>query len=119
MVINHLVLPCSLNHRCKNLPGRLHRQLNYVLWHQIFVSPQCKTCYVTLMAPRILRRLLVYLKSLCFLALHSHEVQSMVYVDQNMCKEANMVSAPKIPTIVTLYLPSQNLVPHLFRYLYT
>jgi len=31
MVINHLVLPCSLHHRRQNLPDRLCRQLNYVL----------------------------------------------------------------------------------------
>ena len=117
MVINHLVLPCSMNHRCKNLPTRLHRQLNYVLWHQIFVSPQCETCYyVTLMAPKILRRLLELLKNLSILALPSYEVQTMAYVKQNTCKEANMVSAPNIP-IITLYLPSQNLVPHLFVHL--
>jgi len=41
----------------------------------------------------------------------------MAYVKQNTCKEANMVSTPKTPIIITLYLHSQNLVPHLFRYL--
>jgi hypothetical protein len=58
------------------------------------------------MAPRILRRLLEFLKNLSILALPSYEVQSTAYVKQNTCKEANMVSAPKIPTIITLYVPS-------------
>jgi len=40
------------------------------------------------MAPKILRRILEFLKNLCILALHSHEAQTMVYVNHNTRKEA-------------------------------
>lgn len=38
------------------IPGtRLHDQLKFVWWCLIFVGPECGTCFMSVMVPRILR----------------------------------------------------------------
>lgn len=60
-------VPC-MNYRGVQIPGtKLHGHLKFVWWCLIFVGPQCRTCFMSVMVPRILRCLARFLENLCVL----------------------------------------------------
>jgi len=58
-------VPC-MSYKGIHIPGtRLHGQLKFVWWCLIFVGPHCRTCFMSVMVPRIFRCLLGFLENLC------------------------------------------------------
>jgi hypothetical protein len=58
-------VPC-MSCRGVQIPGTmLHGQLKFVWWCLVFVGPQCGTCFMSVMVPRIFRCLLGFFLKIC------------------------------------------------------